>query len=125
MAIADLYRLAALLYAQRVQPAGGADARRTEYLGKAHRVLRTLHVASCPWPIFVVACESEGEEERALMLEVLDRMSSIRAVGNIGVMRKIVEAFWKRTDLQEAERDGPSLEWWRFYDSDAVAPWFV
>lgn len=125
MAIADLYRLAALLYAQRVHPAADADARRTEYLGKAYQVLSTLHVASCPWPIFVLACESQSEEERAFMMEVLDRMSSIRAVGNVGVMRKIVEAFWKRNDLQETNRDSPSLKWWRFYDSDTAAPWFV
>ncbi|KAF9877266.1 O-methyltransferase [Colletotrichum karsti] len=82
LATAELYRLATLLYLQRVVPAEGDDTRRITYLQQAFAALAEVRVATSPWPVFVVACESRTDEERIHILEILDRMDRLRNVGN-------------------------------------------
>lgn len=124
-ATAELYRLAGLLYLQRVCPTPGDEVRRTDYLEQAFAALDTLHVATSPWPIFVIACESQHEEQRILTSQILDQMESIRSIGNILVMRNIIETIWKQQDLRGNLDRAGQIGWWLFVDCDVAAPWFA
>ncbi|KAL6918506.1 hypothetical protein FSST1_010001 [Fusarium sambucinum] len=122
LAKAELYRLAALLYLQRVVPVDGDEDRRTVYLQQALSILTGLSVASSPWPCFIIACEVKLEEQRLQILEVLNKMDTVRKVGNMHVTRAIVETIWKQQDLRVgAEQAG----WWSCPSFDLSVPWFA
>lgn len=125
LATAELYRLAALLYLQRVSPMVGDDVSRAHYLYQAYGSLEILDVASSPWPIYVIACESRLEEQRMTMLRILQDMERTRNVGNIEVMRKLVEFIWKQNDLQADSVKDQQLPWWNSTFSDSAVPWFA
>ncbi|KAF5683508.1 C6 finger domain-containing protein [Fusarium circinatum] len=83
LAKAELYRLAALLYLQRVVPEDGDEDRREAYVQQALSIMSGLTVASSPWPCFIVACEVTLEEQRLQILEVLYKMDTVRKIGNM------------------------------------------
>ncbi|KAH7140025.1 fungal-specific transcription factor domain-containing protein [Dactylonectria estremocensis] len=125
VATANFYRLAALLYLQRVFPIEGDQARRNRYLNEARVASESLHVVTSPWPMFVVACESRTEDQRLAVLTMLDEMQRRRSIGNIRVMRNVIETIWKQCDLRSEFDHEQQLEWCRFVDSDVMVPWFA
>jgi hypothetical protein len=124
-ATAELYRLASLLYLQRVVPATGDEVRRATYLRQAFAALGEVPVATGPWPVFIVACEARSDEERIYILETLDRMDKVRNVGNVRIMRTILETIWKQRDLQENTDTIEKKQWWLCAESGAAVPWFA
>ncbi|CEI60061.1 unnamed protein product [Fusarium venenatum] len=122
LAKAELYRLAALLYLQRVVPVDGDEERRTVYLQQALSILIGLSVASSPWPCFIIACEVKLEEQRLQILEVLNKMDTVRKVGNMPVTRTIVETVWKQQDLRVGTE---RASWWSCPSFDLSVPWFA
>lgn len=124
-ASAELYRLASLLYLQRVVPDTGDEVRRATYLRQAFAALGEVPVATGPWPVFVVACEARTDEERIYILETLDQMDKVRNVGNVRVMRTILETIWKQRDLQENSDTIETKQWWLCVESSVAVPWFA
>ncbi|CRK34985.1 hypothetical protein BN1708_006608, partial [Verticillium longisporum] len=124
-ATAELYRLAALLYLQRVVPAPGDDMRSAAYLQQIFAALRTVRVATSPWPVFITACEARTEHERVQILRVLERMDEIRNVGNVRVMRSLIESIWKQQDLRDSSGKSEAMQWWLCVDGEVPAPWFA
>ncbi|KAH7171466.1 fungal-specific transcription factor domain-containing protein [Dactylonectria macrodidyma] len=125
LAIAELYRLATILYLQRVRPMPADDCRRALCLEQAFAILDRLQVATSPWPVFVIACESAPSDgHRGLILGVLDRMDEARGIGNIRVMRSLVEAFWMQYDFAGLG-DGAWANWWNQGDAAVAEPWFI
>lgn len=124
-ATAELYRLAGLLYLQRVVPTAGDEGRRAAYLQQAFGALRTVRVATSPWPIFIIACEARTEEERAHIFDVLERMDEVRNVGNVRVMRSIIETIWKQQDLWDSSDKSEAMQWWLCTECSVPAPWFA
>ncbi|KAH6989333.1 fungal-specific transcription factor domain-containing protein [Ilyonectria sp. MPI-CAGE-AT-0026] len=125
LAIAELYRLASILYLQRVCPMPADDGRRALCLKQAFDILSSLEVATSPWPVFVIACESAPSDEyRIAILGVLNRMDEVRGIGNVRVMRSLVEAFWKQYDLTGFGK-GAWASWWDVSDTAVAEPWFI
>ncbi|KAI1850704.1 hypothetical protein JX266_003986 [Neoarthrinium moseri] len=122
---AELYRLATYLYFQRCCITGQASELRGMYLDQAFHVLRSLDICTSPWPLFVIACESETDEQRIEVLQMLDMMVSERSIGNIYVLRDIIESFWKQQDLQADNGRASSVKWWDLVDLNIAAPWFI
>ncbi|KAJ0108792.1 uncharacterized protein J7T55_011283 [Diaporthe amygdali] len=125
LATAELYRLASLLYLQRVVPDIGDEVRRAAYLRQAFAALNDVPVATGPWPVFIVACEARTDEGRIYILEILDQMDKVRNVGNVRVMRTILETIWKQQDLREHSGMTEMKQWWLCADSSVAVPWFV
>lgn len=140
---ADLYRLAATLYLLRVVPLPHDDeANRTRCLEAALAALDRLDVATSPWPLFVIACEAMADGARVQILRVLERMETVRGIGNIRVLRGIIEAFWKQFDLRAdmiglgghssggsggaaGQTQGPHVRWLDLVNCDTPVPWFI
>ncbi|CAH0054588.1 unnamed protein product [Clonostachys solani] len=119
---AELYRLAALLYLQRVVPLEGDKDRRETYLEQALAILSDAKRVSSPWPCFIIACEVTMEDQRSQILGILDTMDTTRKIGNLHVTRVIIETIWKQKDLR-----GPSEScgWWSCPDFGLSVPWFA
>ncbi|KAK7454747.1 hypothetical protein CaCOL14_005815 [Colletotrichum acutatum] len=124
-ATAELYRLASLLYLQRVVPAAGDEKKRFGYLEQAYAAMKEVRVATSPWPVFIFACETRLEEQRIYILDILDRMDKIRNVGNVRVMRSVIENVWIQQDLREPVDTTGTIPWWLCIESDLPVPWFA
>jgi hypothetical protein len=124
LAIAELYRLATLLYLQRVHPIMEDDITRPTYVQHALEILARLDVATSPWPVFVIACEVD-EQDRVNILYTLDRMDSVRSIGNIKVLRDVIEGIWKQEDLRNIGKAGQRVDWLQFVECDVPVPWFI
>ncbi|KAK1512112.1 hypothetical protein CTAM01_01042 [Colletotrichum tamarilloi] len=125
LATAELYRLASLLYLQRVVPVAGDEKKRISYLEQAYAAMKEVRVATSPWPVFIFACETRSEEQRIHILDILDRMDKIRNVGNVRVMRSVIENVWIQQDLRELVDATGTIPWWLCIESDLPVPWFA
>lgn len=122
---AELYRIAAVLYLRSVCPNIDATNQTPVWLELAFEVLAGLEICTSPWPLFVVACESQTDDQRIKILRALDRMDEDRKIGNVFVLRSLIENFWKQQDLQaDGDRVRP-LRWWELMNFDTAAPWFI
>ncbi|CAN8105089.1 unnamed protein product [Discula destructiva] len=122
---AELYRIAAVLYLRAVCPNVDATNQTPVWLELAYGVLAGLEVCTSPWPLFVVACESQTDDQRIKILRALDRMDQDRKIGNVFVLRSLIENFWKQQDLQADGDKLRSLRWWELMNFDTAAPWFI
>ncbi|KAK7736657.1 hypothetical protein SLS53_006863 [Cytospora paraplurivora] len=122
---AELYRIAAVLYLRAICPNVDATNQTPMWLDQAFKVLASLEICTSPWPLFVVACESNTDEQRIMVLKTLDRMDEDRKIGNVFVLRHLIETYWKQQDLQaDGDRVKP-LKWWELMNFDTAAPWFI
>ena len=122
---AELYRIATFLYLQRTCNAPHAEEQRALYMDCAFKALHSLAICTSPWPLFVIACETETDEQRIEILQILDQMDDERNIGNLLVLRNIIESFWKRKDLQADSGRSNDLKWWDVVDLQTAAPWFI
>lgn len=99
--LAELYRLSALIYLERV-------ARNTPRTAPAVKALTTQALellaalnGGCerPWPLFVIALEAVDEDQRRVVLDAWHRALESRPQGNLVAMRRMVEAAWAMEDL--------------------------
>lgn len=122
---AELYRIATFLYLQRTCNTNQVHELRAVYLDQSFQVLRSLDLCTSPWPLFVIACEAETDNQRIEILRTLDSMERERYIGNIFVLRTIIESFWKQQDLHADSGRPPNLKWWDVVDLDTPSPWFI
>ncbi len=124
---ADLYRMAALLYLRRISPApsvGEIDPM-PSYVCEAFRVHESLQIWTSPWPLFVLACEADADGQRMAILTALRDMDERRGIGNVFVLRGIIESLWKQKDLQADSGQPWVFQWWEPKNIDTVTPWFI
>lgn len=124
-ATAELYRLAAILYLRRICPTIEASDNTAIYLDQAFQVFGSLEICTSPWPLFVVACEAQSDDQRIMILHGLDRMDDTRKIGNVLVLRSLIANYWKQQDLLAGGDRANSLKWWELMDFDTAAPWFI
>ncbi|KAK6209288.1 hypothetical protein LQW54_006392 [Pestalotiopsis sp. IQ-011] len=122
---AELYRLATFLYLQRAHNTAQVHELRPLYLQQAFAVLRSLETCTSPWPLFVLACEADTDDQRIDILQALDRMDSERHIGNIRVLRDIIEVFWKQQDMHADTGQSLNPKWWDVIDLNLATPWFI
>ncbi|KAK8048747.1 fungal-specific transcription factor domain-containing protein [Apiospora phragmitis] len=122
---AELYRVAASLYLQRTTSSPQALEARSVYLLQAFQLLGNLKICTSPWPLFVIACESEADEQRIEIMLNLDKMDKERHIGNYYVLREVIEVYWKQHDLQADSTRQSQTKWWDIVDLNTAAPWFI
>jgi hypothetical protein len=96
--LAELYRLATLIYLQRMAWARPRAAV-ADILDKAMKLLRRMQVVERPWPLFVIALEARDEGERRLLVDVLGKSAARRPLGNVPKARNAILAAWVQMDL--------------------------
>ncbi|KAJ0116865.1 n-terminal fungal transcription regulatory domain-containing protein [Diaporthe amygdali] len=122
---AELYRIAAVLYLRAVCPNIDATNQTPLWLEEGFRLLSSLEICTSPWPLFVIACESQVDDQRITILRTLDRMDADRKIGNVFVLRNLIEKYWKQQDLQADGDRAKPLKWWELMSFDTAAPWFI
>jgi hypothetical protein len=123
---AELYRIATLLYLYAVCEDLADNMERDYRLNKALNILQQIAVCTSPWPLFIVAGEVTTDTQRILILDVLGRMDKLRHIGNVLVVRQLIEAYWKQLDLNgfgDNSQGRPRI--WQFLNTSSATPWFI
>jgi hypothetical protein len=123
---AELYRIATLLYLYAVCTDLVDNMERDYRLHQALDILQQMAVCTSPWPLFIVAGEVTTDTQRIIILDVLGRMDKMRNIGNVLVVRRLIEAYWKQLDLVgcgEKSQRRPRI--WQFLSSGSATPWFI
>ena len=105
--IAELFRLAGLIYlyraCMRLSPVSPKVAGAVE---SAFNILRTLNTCDRSFPLLIVACEAQNDEDRLLVLDLLRRTRASRKIGNLAVAQQFIESSWAQDDLDTAKEVG-------------------
>lgn len=97
--ISQLYRLAGLIYLERVLKDASTKGRLARWTADAFNIVRELDICERPFPIFFVACEARTDEERQTILAILERTQN-RSIGNaLCPLRQMIETMWVHQDL--------------------------
>jgi len=89
-------------------------------------ILQQMTVCTSPWPLFVVAGEVTTDAQRIVILDVLERMDSLRNIGNVFVVRRLIEVYWKQLDLNVGgDKSVTRPRIWQFLSTSSATPWFI
>jgi hypothetical protein len=100
--IAELYRLAALVYLERVGRGASRYSLEVEMLLEdSFVILEKLDRCERPFPLFIVACEAQTDAQRQVVLDILNKTKTVRPCGNLYSTKVLVEAAWIQDDLHE------------------------
>jgi hypothetical protein len=118
---AELYRVAAEIYLLRTVLGLSPSSTEVQALVTSSlRIINDLGTCTSPWPVFVVACEVVIDEQRIEVLDAIDKMQKGRRIGNVEIMRGIIETLWKRRDLSDWDGD-----WRELFDTNGRIPSFI
>ena len=97
---AELYRIATLIYLHRsVIFTPQTSPAMQKLVSKSLSILTKLEVCTSPWPLFLTACEVLGDDQRMIVLNVIEKMQTERRIANVEIIRGVLEGVWKRSDL--------------------------
>ncbi|KAL2066915.1 hypothetical protein VTL71DRAFT_1339 [Oculimacula yallundae] len=123
---AELYRISTHVYLCQTVSNNSEDNSRLRHLvSEALLVLKKLVICTSPWPLFIIACEIATDEERIIILDILVKMQTVRRIGNVAIMRNIIKAVWKRTDLNAMSQMGVRFIWKDLIDAKLQRPSFI
>jgi hypothetical protein len=98
--IAELYRLSALIYLDRVaRGAPKASVKANKWIQDAFKILQTLRICERPFPLFVIAVEACTDDQRAIILKVITSTMEEHPLGAISSIKRMIEAAWVQSDL--------------------------
>ncbi|KAG4031132.1 hypothetical protein MFRU_010g02570 [Monilinia fructicola] len=122
---AELYRLGALIYLHSVLLVPSDSDEIQRLVIKALKILTSNGVCTSPWPLFITACEVVCDEQRIQILDVLEDMQSERRIGNLEIVRGIIETVWKQMDLTEGNGVSKRIDWRKLVDMRQRIPSFI
>jgi hypothetical protein len=97
---AELYRIACLVYLERVgRGLTHWNTRVVKLVEDGFSLLKILGRCERPFPLFVVSCEARTDDQRQIVLQAISRTQKERNVGNMHWIKTMVEAAWVHEDL--------------------------
>ena len=97
--VARLFQLATLLYMSRMYPSDSENP--TQLIDSAFTLLRQLETCQWPFPLLIFACETRGDAERKLILDLIARTEISARVRSFGSLKSMVRFVWTQDDLSE------------------------
>lgn len=97
-----LYQIAALVYLNRaVLNVSDVSFQHRRLVREGMLILRMLGSCESAWPLFILACEATGDEQRLEVLEVFQRTleDQDRRSNHIYTIQAMVTAVWNQNDL--------------------------
>ena len=105
--VAELYRLAGLIYLYRAcKSLPSTSPRVKEAIESGFAILRNLTTCDRPFPLLIIGCEARTDEDRLIVLDLIRRSRAHRKIGNLGVAKRFVEAYWAQSDLDTGDALG-------------------
>lgn len=100
----ELYQLAMLVYLNRVSGNMLNESKKTQKrIDKALGILSQLSSCERQFPIFILGCEARSDEQRAVVLSLMDRTDKMSLSRSFNHSRLLLQAVWAQDDLAEKE----------------------
>jgi hypothetical protein len=123
---AELYRLACLIYLERVvKGTPRYNPRLIDLLRKAFAIFKIIKTCDRPFPVFVIACEAQTEADRALSLNVMQHTEVGQRRGNINMVNDMVKASWLQEDLCTGDQLDTLLRYNGIISAHPILPSFI
>jgi hypothetical protein len=100
--VSDLHRLACLIYVNRaVHSVSGTEFHHTRLVREGILLLTQMVTCQNAWPLFIIACEAVGDDQRLAILDIFEqsRQDRRRRSNHIHFIQHLVEAVWNQYDL--------------------------
>lgn len=97
--MSQLYRLAGLIYFERVLKASPTSLRVARWSDEAFGIIERLEICDRPFPLFFVACEAHDDTKRDIILSLLERTQKVSGHQRIHVVQRMIESMWVQLDL--------------------------
>ncbi|KAK2591164.1 hypothetical protein QQS21_011140 [Conoideocrella luteorostrata] len=95
-----LYELAAAIYLSRVSEYVSGRVRDVQsLLDDAFELLRCIRTCELQFPLLILGCESKTDEQRAMMLELVQRTEQKSYYRSLDCLRRSLRALWVQEDL--------------------------
>ena len=123
--IAELYRLAGLIYLHRAAkktPISHSGV--TKFVKNAFEILERLDTCERGFPLFIIACEARTDTQRGEILRILANTQKVLKVGNIIRIQRLVERLWTQDDLDSENQLDYSLKVTAILSTSGALPAF-
>lgn len=123
--IAELYRLAGLIYLHRAAkktPISHSSV--MKFVKDAYEILERLETCERGFPLFIVACEARTDTQRGEILRILANTQKVLKVGNIIRIQRLVERLWTQDDLDSENQLDYSLKVTAILSTSGALPAF-
>ncbi|KIW40054.1 hypothetical protein, variant [Exophiala oligosperma] len=100
--ISDLHRIACLIYVNRaVHCVSGTEFRHKRLVREGILLLTKMQTCQYAWPLFIIACEAIGDDQRLAVMDVFEQSQKDRRrrSSHIHFIQHTVEAMWNQQDL--------------------------
>jgi hypothetical protein len=97
--ISELYRLAGLIYFERVLKESPISLRVTKWSADAFEIIRQLDICERPFPLFFIACEAHTDVQRETILSLLGRTQKRWSQRRLHALKTMIESMWVQYDL--------------------------
>lgn len=102
--IAELYRLAGLIYLNRAGKGFPSNKSNVRLLVEAGlEIVASLDACGRAFPVVILGCEARSDSDRLVILDLLRRTKSCRKIGFIAGAQKFIETWWAQDDLHAEE----------------------
>lgn len=102
--VVELYRLAALIYINRVSEDGLNRAAQTqEDVEEGFLLLSKLAACERQFPIFVMGCEARTDEQRAIIMDLISRTEKKVTSRSFNHVTVLLHAVWAQDDLADVQ----------------------
>ncbi|KAM0257229.1 hypothetical protein ACHAQJ_004467 [Trichoderma viride] len=124
--IAEFYRLTALLYLLRVARSSPRDTPQVMTLvADAYKTLRVMVSCDRPWPLFVLALEASTEDERRLVLAIIETWLGHRPLRKWMMLRTMVQQAWGQSDFAMTNKLDALVLYRSVMNAHSVPPSFI
>lgn len=124
--IAEIYRLAALLYLQRVARNSPRDTPHViKLVAEAYKALEVMARCDRPWPLFVIALEASTEDERRLVLATIETLLKRKPLRKFMMLRIMIQQAWSQNDLAKTNKLDALLLYQSVINAQRVPPMFI
>ncbi|CAH0003788.1 unnamed protein product [Clonostachys byssicola] len=101
-AVARLFQLSALIYLDRVVRGLPASSLLSQQSAKeAFTIMQDLKMCERPFPLLMLALQAQGDDERRIILTVLENATRQRELGDLTMTESVVRTIWAQQDLQD------------------------
>lgn len=102
--IAELYRLAGLIYLYRAGKGFPSNKFNVKLLVEAGlEIAASLDTCARAFPVVILGCEARCDSDRLVILDLLRRTQGHRKIGDIAGAQILIEAWWAQDDLHAEE----------------------
>jgi Fungal specific transcription factor domain len=102
--IAELYRLAGLIYLYRAGKRCKSNNSNLKLLVESgFKIAAGLDACPRAFPVVILGCEAHCDSDRLIILDLLRRTQGCRKIGDISGAQKLIEAWWAQDDLFAGE----------------------